>query len=120
MMKIIRIKNTRVFSWIVLFMVVVGLTAMKSLSVIQHNKQQQQSEYSLKTFRIEENEWGYYIMKGGKIIIKQDMIPAISKKASFQSESDAKKTGSLVLQKLNSGNLPAVTLQELRQLQIVD
>lgn len=119
-MKIIKDKNIRLFSWILLFMVVGFLATMKSISVINRNKQQLQSEYSLKTFCVEGNEWGYYIMKGGKIIIKQDIIPAISKKVSFQSEEDAKKTGNLVLQKLNSGNLPAVTIQELQKLQIVD
>ena len=75
--------------------------------------------YAFETFRIGKNGWGYSIKHGKKIIIKQDIIPAIQKSIPFQSEKDARKTALLVIQKLNHRKLPAVTVNELDSLQVV-
>lgn len=118
MMRIIKNKNTRVFSWIMLFVVVGGLAAMKSFSVVYLHKQRQESEYSVKTFQTEEIKWGYYVLKSGKTIIKQDVIPAIPKNVSFLSKDDAEKTSHLVLSKLKNGNNPTISIPELEQMKI--
>ncbi|MGX5819548.1 DUF4907 domain-containing protein [Chitinophaga lutea] len=60
--------------------------------------------------------WGYRITRQGKPLIYQPLIPAVRGHHPFRSKSDALRTGTLVLQKLGQGRLPAVTTQELDSL----
>lgn len=57
--------------------------------------------------------WGYYITNNDKIIIKQTVIPVISKNKSFETKQDALKVGNLVLQKLKDDLSPTVTKKDL-------
>lgn len=57
--------------------------------------------------------WGYYIINNEKIIIKQTVIPVISKNKSFRTEEEALKVGNLVLQKLKDDLSPTVTKKDL-------
>jgi hypothetical protein len=66
-----------------------------------------------------ENGWGYELFDGEKIIIHQDVIPVIEGNSPFLSRKDARKTGKLVLQKLNDGKIPIITGQDLDSLRIV-
>lgn len=62
--------------------------------------------------------WGYTIAKGDKVIIKQTIIPVISKNKSFYSEEDALKAGDLVVKKLNQNISPSMTKKDLILLKI--
>ncbi len=75
--------------------------------------------FSVQTFSVDGKGWGYEIVCKDKIIIKQDIIPAIQHAIPFQSEGDAEKIGQLVLNKMNSKKLPSVSVAELDSLQIV-
>lgn len=76
--------------------------------------------YSVETFKTGENGWGYNIvLRDKKVIIKQDIIPAVQRSIPFQSEEDARKTALLVINKLNHKNGPTVTVSELDSLHIV-
>lgn len=63
--------------------------------------------------------WGYNIFLGGKIIIKQDIIPAIQNSIPFHSEADARKVGQLVLEKLKKSEHPTIKIQEMDSLRVV-
>ena len=78
-----------------------------------------QKKESLKIQSIKiNNGWGYYITKNEKIIIKQTVIPVISKNKSFQTERDALSIGQLVLKKLDSNLSPTITKNDLILLKI--
>jgi len=65
-----------------------------------------------------ENGWGYELYCHDRIIIHQEIIPAISGNKPFSSRRDARQTGNLALHKLNTGNIPFITRQELDSLKI--
>lgn len=79
------------------------------------NKQQ----YKVHVFSVKSG-YGYTIKYGDKIIIKQNNIPAISKKKEFCTVNDAKKVANLVLLKLQEKQNPSVSLSELKSLQIAE
>ncbi len=62
--------------------------------------------------------FGYIIRINHKIIIKQMYIPAIKGNTPFCSQEDAQQTADLVSQKIIQKENPAVTLEELKNLQI--
>ncbi len=67
------------------------------------------------TLAIEEGNqgWGYRVFKNDKLLIKQDHIPGVANKQGFATKEDAEKIGRLVLQKLDEGQAPSVTKEEL-------
>ncbi len=63
--------------------------------------------------------WGYEIYVDKKIYIKQDYIPAIGGAHSFATKEDALKTGKVVMDKLEHGQIPAMTVEELKALKVI-
>lgn len=63
--------------------------------------------------------YGYQILKGDKVLIQQEVIPAIAGQQSFRTIKDAKFAADLVLFKLSKGDSPVLTVQELNELDIV-
>ena len=72
-------------------------------------------ELKVETFPTDSG-WGYNILAGEKIVIRQEIIPAVQKNEAFQSSDDAKKVAALVVKKLKSGDLPSVTPVEIDSL----
>jgi hypothetical protein len=64
--------------------------------------------------------WGYEIFVDKKLYIKQAYIPGIDGMHAFKSKEDAMKTGRVVLDKLEHGKVPAITLNELKELKVVE
>lgn len=62
--------------------------------------------------------WGYNITVNDSVFIHQDFVPAIQGKKGFATQSDAAKTGNLVLNKLKSKQPPSISLRELDSLHI--
>ena len=62
--------------------------------------------------------WAYRITRGGEPLIYQANIPAIPGYHPFRNEDDAARTGTLVLQKLERGVLPMLSLREIDSLKI--
>lgn len=75
----------------------------------------QQQPYQMKTVRTS-GGWGYQIFDHNKLFIDQETIPAIAGDKAFPSEAQAQKVGKLVLKKLENGQLPSVSSDEVRQL----
>jgi hypothetical protein len=76
------------------------------------------TEYSFKTFQTS-NGWGYSIMKEDEQVIRQEQIPVIQGNIPFKNEDDAEKVARLVADKLNAGEMPTVTMKDLKDLEIV-
>jgi len=63
--------------------------------------------------------WGYDIYVNGKKSIHQPLIPAVMGNQGFANESDAVKTGSLMIYKIKHGIMPpAIDINELDSLKI--
>jgi hypothetical protein len=62
--------------------------------------------------------WGYELYDGNRILIHQEIIPALPGNRSFSSREDARKTGQLVLRKIKNGQLPVITVEELEELNV--
>ena len=74
-------------------------------------------EYLVKSFRIN-NGWGYTIAINNKIVIKQTVIPTVSKQVSFKTEGDALKVGNLVLKRIKQNLSPTIAKKDLILLEI--
>ena len=62
--------------------------------------------------------FGYSISYNKKILIKQDVIPAIQSNTPFCSYEDAERVANVVLKKIYKKEAPTVTITELKQLGI--
>ena len=67
-----------------------------------------------------EYTWGYEIKLQGNTIIRQLTIPCVQGNQPFKSKTDAKKTGRVVIRKLNNMQIPSITIDELKQLGVID
>jgi hypothetical protein len=65
------------------------------------------------------NGWGYEIVYKKKVTIHQEFIPCITGNTPFASKNDAEKTAKLVIQKLEEGKIPSITMQDLEELKII-
>ncbi len=63
--------------------------------------------------------WGYEIYVDKKLYIKQDHIPAVAGGKAFATKEDALKTGNVVKDKLEHGQVPAMTVEELKALKVI-
>lgn len=66
-----------------------------------------------------EQGWGYEIRKNLKPFIYQQFIPAIEGNKAFADKRSAKKTGRLVLSKLQHNQLPTISKEELKELGVI-
>lgn len=105
-----------VYTYIFIFVSLVVLFALKEKKT--ETAKIPEEHFSVQTYAIQDGGWGYSIFDGKKRIIKQDFIPGIVNSISFQSEEDARHTGLLVIEKLESNKLPTIKTQELEKLQI--
>lgn len=62
--------------------------------------------------------WAYRITYRGRPMIYQEHIPAIPGFHPFRTQSDARRTGAFVLQKLESGVIPSLSEREIDSLQL--
>lgn len=71
-------------------------------------------------YKIHNEYWAYKIELKGKIIIRQEHIPAVNKNNYFNSQKDAEQVGNLVLKKLleRPDEFPDISLKELDSLKI--
>ena len=69
-------------------------------------------DYQLRIIKCELG-WGYFISNNRDIIIYQDYIPVYEGIKAFPTKRAAKKTGKLVMKKLQEGKQPVITRNEL-------
>jgi hypothetical protein len=60
--------------------------------------------------------WGYDILMGDEVLIHQPNVPGINKYLAFPSEKSAEKTAELVHDKIKSGEVPSVSIDEIHNL----
>ena len=60
--------------------------------------------------------WGYDILAGGKIFVHQDIIPAIPGEHGFRTKEDALAVGKKVYDRVMAGQIPMVSVQEIKDL----
>jgi Domain of unknown function (DUF4907) len=60
--------------------------------------------------------WGYNIMAGDKVHIKQEYMPAVPGKQGFKSAAEAMMVGNMVVKKITANQLPTITIRELDSL----
>jgi hypothetical protein len=75
----------------------------------------QRSPYEVEPYKTN-NGWGYRILVKGKIFIEQPFIPGLPGKKAFPTRRTARKTGELVLHRLQHHKLPAFTIEDLQQM----
>jgi len=83
-------------------------------------KVKQQGSYRYIAVPVGPQGWGYRIYKDEKLYIFQRSIPAISGTIPFASEADAEKVAKRVMAKLESGQSPAMSKEELKELKIIE
>ncbi|MBV7531856.1 DUF4907 domain-containing protein [Chitinophaga sp. sic0106] len=62
--------------------------------------------------------WGYKVNVAGKTFIYQDVIPGVAGNHVFKSRADALRVGQLMVEKLTSHQIPAVSAAEIQQMRI--
>jgi hypothetical protein len=79
------------------------------------------SDYVFVQVRATQNTdgWGYEILTDGKVYIKQDFIPAIPGRHSFETKEQALQVGNKVLDKIKHKQTPVITFAELKQMNII-
>lgn len=103
------------------FLLVVVIVLMFVSQILKHYNNLENNtpeDFVTETFKAENGGFGYLIKLKGRVIIKQENIPAISSKVSFKTENDALKTAGLVVKKIKQKKVPTVTLHELDSLKI--
>jgi hypothetical protein len=99
------------------FFLISIISALTVIILLSVNKQHKQFENHIGTFKAD-GGWGYNILIKNKIIIHQEIIPAIEGNQKFESENDANKVAELVLLKLKSGKMPTISRSEIDSLKI--
>lgn len=64
--------------------------------------------------------WGYEIFVDGKIFIKQERVPAVQGFRSFKTKDQALAVGNLAVKKIVQGQIPSITVSELKTLGVVE
>ncbi len=83
-----------------------------------HNKNQRDSQLYAKIVEVDHG-YGYHILIGKKLLVKQEFIPAVAGEIPFHTPKDAKKVADLVKEKLTNKSNPEVSLEELTNLNII-
>lgn len=77
-------------------------------------------EHSLVELKVIEvpGGWGYDILKDGRLLFHQPLMPGVSGTRVFRSKEDALKVGKVVYDRLLAGQPPTVTEGEMRDMHI--
>ena len=71
--------------------------------------------YEVELFKSEQG-WGYDIVKNNKTYIHQPYMPVVEGQVPFSTRQSARKTGRLVIKKIQNQESPAVTREELKSI----
>jgi|SRR6185437_4735110 len=62
--------------------------------------------------------WGYDILKDGRLLFHQNIMPGLSGNKVFRSKEDALVVGKVVYDRMLAGQTPAITEKEMRELHV--
>lgn len=97
---------------------IAGIIALLSF-VFSGQLYSKKTKWSVNTIQVD-NGWGYVISKNKSSLIHQKVIPAISERTPFKSQESAEAVGTLVLEKLQNGSSPGISLEELIKIGVID
>jgi hypothetical protein len=90
----------------------IGLALLITLVVVGIVFNNRNHHYKVVVIKSEQG-WGYDILNENKIIIHQPYMPAVNGDISFGDKYSARKTGLLVVRKLENNLSPRISLDEL-------
>ncbi|HSZ87101.1 MAG TPA: DUF4907 domain-containing protein [Puia sp.] len=110
-------KQKKIFLFIIAGILLLGAAAY-AIYFFEYKKK---SDYVFVQVRATQNAcgWGYEILTDGKVYIKQDFIPAIPGRHSFETKEQALQVGNKVLDKIEHKQLPVITFAELKEMNII-
>ena len=100
------------------FLAAVVIAMIITVIMLRNIPKQNNSALSYKCFKTD-NGWGYDIMVNKKIVIHQDLMGSFPGAAGFSSEQQAKAVAAIVIEKIKSGKIPAISREELQQLGVL-
>jgi flagellar basal body-associated protein FliL len=110
-------KRKKIFLFIIAGIILLGAAAY-AIYFFEYKKK---SDYVFVQVRATQNAngWGYEILTDGKVYIKQDFIPAIPGRRSFETKEQALAVGNKVLYKIEHKQMPVITPAELKEMNII-
>lgn len=113
-------KTTKLYILVTaIFIVLAALVVLQAYTKHNSSTVNQGPEYSINLFSVDSGKgWGYDILENDKVIIHQDIIPAVTDSRPFLSMLEAKKVGTLVIEKLEKKQKPYISIAELKKLGI--
>ena len=110
-------KQKKIFLFIIVGVILLGAVAY-TIYFFEYKKK---SNYVFVQVRAIQNTngWGYEILTDGKVYIRQDFIPAIPGRRSFETKEQALAVGNKVLYKIEHQQMPVITPAELKEMNII-
>lgn len=105
------------FNFLIAGVVVSLILAFSGMNQMLIQKNVENNELQVEIYK-SGSGFGYRILSEEDIIVQQDFIPAIENNQPFCDREDADRIASYVLQKMQQGSNPAISLSELRELEI--
>lgn len=104
---------------------VIVLVVCTAIAILNRNPQQAPEKIFPATLpEVEviavENGYGYQIVYGSTVIVRQEFIPVIQGRKPFASAREAKEVANLVKNKLVNNENPGISIMELEALQIIN
>jgi len=103
------IKKNRFHNIIVLTIAVL----IASFMILIPRQKQQSKNLTYKVY-YNVKGWGYDILVNNKIIIHQEIVPAITTQQGFTTKAEAEKAAGLVIQKIRSGKSSALSVSDIQ------
>ena len=101
-----------------IIIIIVLLFSLLFFTIRNYNNDNKNDSY----FKIEihkvKNGYGYSLSNNGKLLIKQDLIPAIQKKYPFCTFEDAYNVATLVKERIVKNQNPKIILIDLENLNV--
>jgi len=89
---------------------VVIFNVVRIASQKEHNK--------VVTYKVE-GGWGYRIIQSDRVAVEQPFIHLLPGKTPFPTRKSAGKTGKIVIERLQSQQIPVLTIKALTKLELV-
>jgi len=110
---------TTLFFSTLLSIVILGCEQKQTNNTNNFSTGQAGDTITVRTYKHDKG-WGYEVLIGKKVFIKQECVPAVDGSNGFSTEEKAYKTACLVAEKLSEGNsFPSVTIEELDSLGVL-
>jgi hypothetical protein len=94
--------------------ITIALALLLSCNHASKQKTDVDSTAKVQTFKTKDG-WAYSIFLGKKEFIRQLYIPCIQGQIPFETDAQALKAGTLVLNKLKDHQIPSLNLKELEE-----